>query len=162
MTTRWVVGVAAIAIVAGGLVGCSGNSSNTSSPSGSSAASETTGPQQNMVMIDGQDQGAVQHVSCGHITDGVRLKISMGDHGVVAILSNDNPPRALGVQFSKTFQNGGVTLEYDSRKNEGNGEVTKQGNFYKITGTAVGKDSADSSKQVSKPFEVDVTADCGS
>jgi hypothetical protein len=114
-------------------------------------------PGQNRVTIDGQDQGAVEHVRCGTITDGVRIKIGMGDHGVVVILSDADPPAALGVQFSKTVQNGGVTLEYDSRKNEGNGEVTKQGNFYKITGTAVGKDSSGATQRVGKSFEIDVT-----
>jgi lipoprotein LpqH len=108
-------------------------------------------PQQNKVVVDGQDQGVVQKVHCGTMTDGLKIKISMGDHGVVAILSDANPPGVKGVQFSNTFVNGGVTLEYDSRKNEGNGNVTKQGNTYRITGTGVGKD------KVSKPFEIDVT-----
>jgi Mycobacterium 19 kDa lipoprotein antigen len=77
----------------------------------------------------------------------------MGDHGVVAILSSAVPPAALGVQISNTAANGGV-FEFDSTKNEGSGEVTKQDNFYKITGTAVSKSS---SGDAGKPFEVDVT-----
>ena len=148
---------AAVVVVA--MAGCSGNSGNSSSPSpagtSSSAASGTAGPQQNKVLVDGQDQGAVEHVRCSTMTDGMRMKISMGDHGVVVILNAATPPGVKGVQFSKTVLNGGVTLEYDSRKNEGSAQVAVQGNGYKITGTGIGKDS--SNQQVSKPFEIDVT-----
>jgi ipoprotein LpqH len=136
---------------AGSSGGGAGSSTGTVSPS-TSAGPANEGARQNRVTIDGQDQGAVEHVRCSTITDGLRLKIGMGDHGVVVILSDANPPAALGVQFSKTFINGGVTLEYDSRKNEGTGQVTKQGNSYKITGTAT-----DPTQQVSKSFEINVT-----
>jgi hypothetical protein len=134
--------------------GGAGSSTGTASPGAGTASggAGTASPQQNKVLVDGQDQGAVEHVRCSTITDGLRLKIGMGDHGVVVILSDANPPAALGVQFSKTFINGGVTLEYDSRKNEGTGQVTKQGNSYKITGTAT-----DPTQQVSKSFEINVT-----
>jgi ipoprotein LpqH len=134
--------------------GGAGSSTGTASPGAGTASggAGTASPQHNKVLVDGQDQGAVEHVRCSTITDGLRLKIGMGDHGVVVILSDANPPAALGVQFSKTFINGGVTLEYDSRKNEGTGQVTKQGNSYKITGTAT-----DPTQQVSKSFEINVT-----
>jgi lipoprotein LpqH len=156
------VDVAGATIVVAALAGCSSTNSNTSSSPSASATSSAeapgaAGPQQNKVLVDGQDQGAVEHVHCGTITDGIRIKIGMGDHGVVAILNDANPPAALGVQFSKTVVHGGVTLEYDSRKNEGNGQVTKQGNTYKITGTGISKATSDPTQQVSKSFEVDVT-----
>jgi ipoprotein LpqH len=162
MMPRLMVGLSGAAVVVAALAGCSGNNATTSSSSNASATSApdvsgAASPQQNKVLVDGQDQGAVEHVHCGTMTDGVRIKIGMGDHGAVVILSDANPPAALGVQLSKTFQNGGVTLEYDSRKNEGDGHVSKQGDFYKITGTAVGKDSSGATQQVSKSFEIDVT-----
>jgi hypothetical protein len=131
-----------------------GMSSPGSSPGigGSSEFSPgTASPQQNKVLIDGQDQGAVQHVSCNTMNVGIRIKIGLGDHGVVVDLSGADPPGVDAVHFSNTFAHGGVTFEYDPRKNEGNGQVAKQGNFYTITGTGVGTD------KLSEPFEIDVT-----
>ncbi len=156
---RFMVSVAGAAIVVAALTGCSGNNSSMGSSSGaaasSAAASETASAQQNRVLVEGQDQGAVEKVRCSSITDGMRIKIAMGDHGVVVILSNAAPPGVQGVQFSKPITAGGVTLEYVAGKSPGKAEATKQGSSYKITGTATG--SAPSSQQVSKSFEIDVT-----
>ena len=46
----------------------------------------------------------------------------------------------------------GVTLVYESGTNQGNGEVTKNGNFYKITGTG-----STPTGDENKPFEIEVT-----
>jgi ipoprotein LpqH len=159
----WIIALVATAAAAL-IAGCG---SNASSPSSGGAAGSSTGTAggsgptatagQNKVTIDGQDQGAVQRVQCNTMNDGLKIKIFMGDHGVVAILSAANPPEVTGVQFSNTVLTGGPTVEYDSRQNEGNGTVTKDGNTYTITGTGMTKDSSDSSQQQSKSFEVDVT-----
>ncbi|MDT5095456.1 MAG: ipoprotein LpqH [Mycobacterium sp.] len=149
---RCIAGVTVAAIAIAGLTGCSSDKSGAPA-AGSSPAPGTAGAVGDRVLLDGQDQGAVQHVLCSNFAGGYRIKMSMGDHGVVAILSSAVPPAALGVQISNTAANGGV-FEFDSTKNEGSGEVTKQDNFYKITGTAVSKSS---SGDAGKPFEVDVT-----
>jgi ipoprotein LpqH len=134
-----------------------GGARSAGGPAASSAATASPRAGENRVTIDGQDQGAVERVQCGTMIGGLRIKIFMGDHGVVAILNDANPPAVLGVQFSKTVINGGVTLEYDSRRNEGTGQVTKQGDTYAITGTGISMAPSDAAQQVSKSFEIDVT-----
>jgi hypothetical protein len=133
------------------------SSHSPSSPGPASGGAGTASPQQNRVSVDGQDQGVVEHVRCITFTDGINMKIAMGDHGVFVDLSYPaDPPGVKKVQFSDI--NGGMTLEYESGKNQGNAEASKQGysagswgNFYKITGTG-----SDPTQQVSKSFEIDV------
>jgi ipoprotein LpqH len=159
---RFMVGVTAAAIVIAALAGCSSNKSSTSSSSSSSAASSagasgTASPQQNRVLVDGQDQGAVEHVRCGTFNDGIGIKIGMGDHGVEVLLSNTDPPGVQSVHFSNILIGGveaDVGLDYEPGQNEGDAQATNQGNTYKITGTAT---SSNATKPGSKSFEIDVT-----
>jgi ipoprotein LpqH len=50
-----------------------------------------------------------------------------------------------------------VTLGYTSGTGQGKAEATKDGNAYKITGTATGVDISNPLQPVNKPFEIDVT-----
>jgi lipoprotein LpqH len=155
------IGVVAAAIVIAALAGCSTNKSSTSSSSGASAASSATAsgtpsPQQNRVLVDGQDQGAVEHVRCYPLNDGTGIKIGLGNHGVEVLLSSTDPPGVQMVHFSNILVGGveaGMGLAYEPGKNEGNAEATKQGNTYKITGTAT---SSNATNPGSKSFEIDV------
>ena len=159
MIPRFVTSLTGVAIVVAALAGCSNNNSGTSpsSPASPGAASGTAGPQQNKVLVDGQDQGAVQHIRCGAVGGGTAIKIGLGRHGVEVLLSGGNPPGVQSVHFSDILINGadaGMGLVYEPGKNEGNAEATQQGNTYKITGTAT---SSSASHPGSKPFEIDVT-----
>ena len=51
----------------------------------------------------------------------------------------------------------GVTLGYQSGTGQGEAKATKDGNTYKISGTATGIDMANPMQPVNKPFEIDVT-----
>ncbi|MCW2653346.1 MAG: ipoprotein LpqH [Mycobacterium sp.] len=144
------LGVAGVAMVVAGLAGCSNNKSNTSSPSSSSSSASTE-----KVTIDGQDQNISGQVSC--VASGGNINIGIGDptNGIGAVVTDANPPtvHSIGLGNGK-----GVTLGYsDAAPNQGNAEATKDGNSYKITGTATGVDMANPQQQVTKPFEIDVT-----
>ena len=52
----------------------------------------------------------------------------------------------------------GVTLGYSpGQPGQGKATATKDGNKYKISGTATGVDMANPMQPVNKPFEIDVT-----
>jgi lipoprotein LpqH len=155
--------VAGAAILAAGLSGCSSNKSTTSgSGTSTSAGSSTTassgggggaaGPK---VIIDGQDQRVTGSVVC--TTAGVYVNITIGGAatGIEAVLTTDaNPPQVKSVGLGNV---NGATLVYTSGTGRGNASATKDGNSYKITGTATAADMANPAPLVNKPFEIDVT-----
>jgi lipoprotein LpqH len=108
------------------------------------------------VLVDGQDQGPVVKVSCGTVTDGIDITIFIGTwtRGVVVFLNNAAPSGVQEVEFRGPITPGEVTLRYFAGQGPGNAEVTKQGNTYKITGTAAGSNAT---QQISKSFDIDVT-----
>lgn len=165
------VGVAGISIVIAGLTGCSSNKSNTSSsgtgsPSvatatGGATATVTTGgasvgsgASTAKVTIDGQDQNVQGSVSC--VSSGGKVSIAIGgaQTGIGAVLSDANPPVVQSVGLGNV---NGVNLAYSQGSGQGSAEATKDGNAYKITGTAIGVDMSNPTAPVSKPFEIDVT-----
>ncbi|MBO0866530.1 MAG: lipoprotein LpqH [Mycobacterium sp.] len=145
------VGLAGAALVAAALVGCSSNKSNTGSSS-SSSPSPGGAP---AVSIAGQKQSISGQVSC--VTSGDNINIGIGDPtaGIGAVVTNANPPAVHSVGLGNV---NGVTLGYsDTAPGQGNAQATKNGNAYKITGTATGVDMANPQQPVTKPFEMDLT-----
>ncbi len=135
-----------------------GGGSSTGTPS---AGAGTASPQQNRVLVDGQDQGVVTDVRCktfsGGFVDGINIKVAWAaDHGVFVDLTYPADPPGVKKVFFDNIN--GATLKYESGNNQGNAEATKQGsaagswgNSYKITGTA----STPNGEQ--KSFEIDAT-----
>ncbi len=106
------------------------------------------------VFIDGKDQNVSGSAVC--LSSGSSITISIGGAGtgVAAMLTNSDPPEAKSVGLGNV---NGVTLSYSPGISGGNASATKDGNSYKITGTAIGVDLANPTQTVTKPFEIDVT-----
>jgi lipoprotein LpqH len=106
------------------------------------------------VTIDGQPQNIQGQVVCA--TAGGNLNIAIGEAttGIAAVLSAD----ASTVQSVGLGNVNGVTLGYTSGVPGGaSATATKDGNTYKISGTATGVDMANPMQPVTKPFEIQVT-----
>ena len=147
------VGVVGAAVVVGGLAGCSSNKSNPSSAKSGSASSSSSPAVAEQVIIDGQNQNINGKVSCTPANGNINIGIGDPTDGVGAVVSDANPPAVHSVGLGNP---NGVTLGYADAANQGSAQATKNGNSYKITGTATGYDT-NSQQQVSKPFEMDVT-----
>lgn len=105
-------------------------------------------------MIDGVDQKVNGTVVCMTSGGNVTISISGGTStGVAAVLTDANPPVVKSVGLGNV---NGMTLGY-SPGAQGNASATKNGNSYKISGTATGVDLANPTTPLSKPFEIDVT-----
>jgi lipoprotein LpqH len=150
------VAVAGAAILVAGLSGCSSNKSNTGSGSSSASASSSTGggASGTKVIIDGQDQHVSGTTVCTTVACNVNIAIGGASTGIAAVLTDANPPEVKSVGLGNV---NGVTLGYTSGTGQGKAEATKNGNSYKITGTATGVDMANPMSPVNKPFEIDVT-----
>jgi ipoprotein LpqH len=157
-----VVAIGGAAIVIAGLSGCSSDkksesstSSKESSASSSAAASATAAPSGGgtNVTIDGQDQNVGGTVVC--TAAGGNMNIAIGDAatGIAAVLSEDGS-KVTSVGLGNV---NGVTLGYAAAAGQGEAKATKDGNNWKITGTATGIDMANPMQPVNKPFEIDVT-----
>ncbi|CPR93611.1 lipoprotein LpqH [Mycobacteroides abscessus] len=171
-----VVAAAAAAVLATGLTGCSkdekasGSSASTSASANSSSASEATsgggestaGSGNPQVSIDGKAQDFHGKVECGPPSDS-GMRIEVGDHrdgGMMAILTDANPPVVKTVA-TLGFP-GRVTLQYpDPGAPGGEATAVKDGNTYKISGTAPGykypKGGPDPTETTMIPFEITVT-----
>jgi ipoprotein LpqH len=143
------VGVAGAAVVAAALAGCSSNKSNTSSSSSPS-------PGANTVSVGGQNQNITGQVSCTPSNGNINIGIGDPTNGVGAVVADANPPVVHSVGLGQV---NGITLGYaDAAPSNGsNAQATKNGNSYKITGTATGVDMSNPAQPVTKPFEIDVT-----
>jgi lipoprotein LpqH len=152
------VTVAAVAILAAGLSGCSDKKSSTGSSGSPSAATTSAGggggAAGTKVTIDGKDQGVTGSVVCTTAGGNVNIAIGGTATGIAAVLTDGNPPEVKSVGLGNV---NGVTLGYTSGTGQGNASATKNGNTYKITGTATGVDMANPMQPVNKPFEIDVT-----
>jgi ipoprotein LpqH len=149
------IAVAGAAILVAGISGCSSNKSSTSGGGPSSGAtSGAAGGGGPTVIIDGKNQNVTGSVVC--TTAGGSLNIAIGGAatGIAAVLTDANPPQVKSVGLGNV---NGVTLAYTSGTGMGNASATKDGNTYKITGTATGVDVANPMQPVNKPFEIDVT-----
>jgi lipoprotein LpqH len=159
---------AAAATIVAGAAGCSGgnkssspsssgttsSSATTSSTSATSATASSTTPAASgatQVIIGGQPQNVSGPVVCG--TNQGKFSIAVGDMvtGIIVGLEQDGSV----VHNAGLGTVDGVVLSFTEGAPGNTATATKTGNAYKITGTATGVDNA--GKEVSKPFEVNVT-----
>jgi ipoprotein LpqH len=144
----------AAAILAVGLAGCSGSNSVSTAHGGVAAASESN----SKVVIDGKDQNVKGHVVCANAAGSVNIAIGGpagpgAGTGIGAVLTDANPPAVTSVALGNV---NGVALGVGGTT--GSAKATKDGNSYKITGTASGADLTNPmAGPVTKPFEIDVT-----
>ena len=159
-----VVAVGGAAIVIAGLSGCSsGNksaspsssSASSSSAAGTASASATAAPSGGgtKVTIDGKDQNVSGTVVCSSMGGNMNIAIGEATAGIAAVLSSDGST----VQSVALGNVNGVTLGYQSGTGQGEANASKDGNSYKISGTATGIDMANPMQPMTKPFEIDVT-----
>ncbi|BBX19803.1 hypothetical protein CRI77_06365 [Mycolicibacterium duvalii] len=145
------VAVGGAAIFVAGLSGCSSdNKSETTGETSAVASAEG----KSTVTIDGQEQEVAGTVTCA--TMGGNINIAMGDPsgGMGAVLSEGDPPSVVSVALGNVD---GMNLGYAANAGQGEASVEKDGNTYKITGTATGMDMANPMQPVNKPFEIEVT-----
>lgn len=159
------------ALVVAGLAGCSSNDE------GSTAADETTTGEAvdeviveeeeettttgaaaegaATVSIDGQEQEIQGTVACTQTGDTVMIAIGDATQGISATVSTGDEPQVSQVALGNVD---GVALTYQEGTGQGEAAAEKDGDTYKITGTATGDDIADpGAGMVSKPFEIEVT-----
>jgi ipoprotein LpqH len=139
--------ISGAAIVAASLVGC-----------GDDKPPQATAK----VVVEGQEQEVPQPVVC--TTTGKSVNITTGDPqtpaGIGAVLTEADPPEVESVGLGIVD---GVTLGYGkdlavpTGVNQSNAEATKDGSTYKITGVAMGFDTANPVAPVYKGFELEVT-----
>jgi serine/threonine protein kinase len=106
------------------------------------------------VVVDGVDQKVTGSVVCSSSGGNVTISIGGASTSVAAVLSDANPPLVRSVGLGNV---NGLTLGYSPGSGQGNASATKNGNSYKISGTATGVDMSNPMALVSKPFEIDVT-----
>lgn len=160
MKRQLTVAVAGAAILAAGISGCSGGNKSGTSTSGSAGSSSTSasassgGAAVTKVTIDGKDQNVSGSVVCTNAGGTVNIAIGGTATGIAAVLSDGSPPQVKSVGLGNV---NGVTLGYTSGTGQGNATASKDGNSYKISGTATGVDMANPMQPVNKPFEINVT-----
>lgn len=156
------VAAAAAAIAVVGLSGCSSEKKSESAPastshssSGSHSSVDVGGAAANTkVTIDGQDQNVSGTTVCTTMAGDVNIAIGGAATGIAAVLTDANPPEVKSVGLGNV---NGVTLAYTAGTGQGDAKASKDGNAYKISGTATGIDTANPMQPVNKPFEIDVT-----
>ena len=153
-----VVAIGGAAIVIAGLSGCSSDKKSESATTTAEAtteagtASATAAPSGGgtKVTIDGQDQNVKGTVVCSAMGGNMNIAIGDAATGIAAVLSEDGAT----VQSVGLGNVNGVTLGYQSGTGQGEAKATKDGNSYKISGTATGIDMANPMQPVNKPFEI--------
>jgi lipoprotein LpqH len=160
----FLVAVGGAAIVIAGLSGCSSGkkpespSTSTASgtASGTASASATAAPSGagTKVSIDGQDQNVSGTVVCSSMGGNMNVAIGDAATGIAAVISSGDSPTVQSVGLGNV---NGVTLGYQQGTGQGEAKAEKNGNAYKISGTATGIDMANPMQPVNKPFEIDVT-----
>lgn len=160
MKHRLTVALAGSAILVVGLSGCSGNKSTGSGGNSAAVVSGGTsvaagGTSGTKVIIDGKDQNvSAGSVVCAKVGGTVRITIGGSGSAISATVTDANPPEVKNVALGTV---NGVALGYTPGSGHGNATAKKDGNTYKITGTATGVDAANPTQQVNKPFEIDAT-----
>jgi ipoprotein LpqH len=149
------VAVAATAIVVVALSGCSSKKSSTSGTATSVPGGSVSvgGANASKVIIDGKDQNVQGTTVCTKTPGNVTIAVGGATTGISVVLTDANPPEVKTVALGNV---NGVNLGY-AQGGQGNASVTKDGNTYKVTGTATGVDMANPTQPVNKSFEVDAT-----
>ncbi|WNG87274.1 lipoprotein LpqH [Mycobacterium sp. ITM-2016-00317] len=142
------VGGAAIVMV--GLSGCGSDKSDTSGETSQAAAAEG----RSTVTIDGADQEVQGTVVCSDMGGNTNIAIGDATTGIGAVVSTGDEPTVVSVGLGNV---NGVTLGFQSGAGQGEASAEKDGQTYKISGTATGVDMANPMQPVNKPFEIEVT-----
>ena len=155
----FLVAVGGAAIVIAGLSGCGSDEPKSESPATTAEATTGAGTAEagsggSKVTIDGQDQNVQGTVVCTAM--GGNMNIAIGDAvtGIAAVVSEGDSPTVTSVGLGNV---NGVSLGYQSGTGQGEATAAKDGNTYKISGTATGIDMANPMQPVNKPFEIEVT-----
>jgi lipoprotein LpqH len=159
----FVVAVGGAAIVIAGLSGCSSDEKKSDSASTSEASSEpgtatmeataAPGGGGTKITIDGQDQNVAGSVVCSAMGGNMNIAIGDAATGIAAVVSQDGST----VQSVGLGNVNGVTLGYQNGTGQGDATASKDGNSWKISGTATGIDMANPMQPVNKPFEIEVS-----
>jgi ipoprotein LpqH len=156
---EFVVALGGAAIVIAGLSGCSSDEKKSEGPAttaeattGAETASATAAPSGTKVSIDGQDQNVSGTVVCTAMGGNMNIAIGGATTGIAAVVSEDGS----NVQSVGLGNVNGVTLGYQAGTGQGEAKAAKDGNSWKITGTATGIDMANPMQPVNKPFELEV------
>jgi lipoprotein LpqH len=153
------VGGAAIAIA--GLSGCGSDEKKSESATtpaeattGAETASATAAPSGGgtKVTIDGQDQNVSGTVICTAMGGNMNIAIGDAATGIAAVVSEDGS-KVTSVGLGNV---NGVTLGYQAGTGQGEAKAAKDGDTWKISGTATGIDMANPMQPVNKPFELEV------
>jgi lipoprotein LpqH len=159
---EFLVAIGGAAIVVAGPSGCSSDDKKSESPATSAeatteerTASATAAPSVGgaRVSIDGQGQTLSDAVACSALAGNMNIAIGEGTTGIAAVVSSGDSPTVQSVGLGNV---NGVTLGYQSGTGHGEAKAEKDGNTYKISGTATGVDMANPMQLVNKSFEIKV------
>jgi len=167
------VAVSGAAIMVAGLVGCSGDKSAEESVSSatetvesgaSSATSAITSatdaakgnppPGSATVTIDGQEQNIEGQSVCTNMGGNIQIAIGNATQGIGAQVTEADPPVVKQVGLGNV---NGVALGYAEGVPGGEATAEKDGNTYKISGSATGVDISNPLQPTTKAFEIAVT-----
>ncbi|MGO8964046.1 lipoprotein LpqH [Mycobacterium sp.] len=155
MKREVMITVGAAATLAGVLAGCSHHDGAVSAGNAAVAPASASNTK---VLIDGKDQNVKGQVACTTAAGNVNIAIGGSGStgvptGIGAVLTDASPPVVTSVALGNV---NGVSLGVGGTT--GKAQATKDGNAYKITGTASGVDMSNPmAGPVNKPFELDVT-----
>jgi ipoprotein LpqH len=148
----FVVAVGGAAIVIAGLSGCSSDDKKSETSGETSSAASSQG--KSTVTIDGKDQAVQGTVVCSSMGGNMNIAIGDAATGIAAVVSSGDEPTVQSVGLGNVNN---VTLGYQAGAGQGEAKAEKDGNTYKISGTATGIDMANPMQPVNKPFEIQVT-----
>ena len=152
MKRGFVVAVGSMAILVAGLSGCSSEDKKSETSGETSSAASAEG--KSTVTIDGTDQAVQGTVVCTSMGGNMNIAIGDAATGIAAVVSEGDEPTVQSVGLGNV---NGVTLGYQSGSGQGEAKAEKDGNTYKISGTATGVDMANPLQPVNKPFEIEVS-----
>jgi lipoprotein LpqH len=155
----FLVAVGGAAIVIAGLSGCGSDEQTSEGPATTAEATTGEGTAaaasgETKVSIDGQDQNVQGTIVCSTMGSNVNIAIGDATTGIGAVISAGDSPTVQSVGLGNV---NGVALGYQSGTGQGEATAEKDGNTYKIAGTASGVDMANPMQPVTKPFEIEVT-----
>ena len=153
MNHEILISIGAAAIVIGGAAACSSGGESSSTPSSVASSPDGAMAGSAKVIIEGQPRNVGEQVVCA--TNDGKFSIQIGDviTGVIVGLE----PNGSVVHNAGLGDVNGVVMSFTEGAPGNSANATKDGNHYKITGTATGVDNANPGQQISKPFEIDAT-----
>lgn len=158
----FLIAVGGAAIVIAGLSGCSSEEKAESPATTAEATTEAdagtataeAGAGETKVTVDGQDQNVEGTVVCSAMGGNMNIAIGDAATGIAAVVSEGDSPTVRSVGLGNV---NGVTLGFQEAAGQGEAKAEKDGNTYRISGTATGVDMANPMQPVNKPFEIEVT-----